>query len=47
MKIIGVVRSTETKAIEIEASSYEEGRAKLTEQIPDGWQLQTIRSEKS
>ena len=46
VKIIGVVRSTETKTIEIEASSYEEGRAQLTEQIPEGWQLQNIRTEK-
>lgn len=46
VKVIGVIRSLETKTIEIEASSYEEGRAQLDEHVPEGWQLQNIRTEK-
>ena len=46
VKVIGTLRSTETKTIEIEAASYEEGRAQLDAQIPEGWQLQNVRTEK-
>lgn len=46
MKVIGVIRSTQTQTIEIEAASYEEGRAQLDAQIPEGWQLQSVRTEK-
>ncbi|AHB31638.1 hypothetical protein ArV2_gp27 [Arthrobacter phage vB_ArS-ArV2] len=46
MKVIGVIRSKETQTIEIEATSYEEGRAQMDAQIPEGWELQTIRTEK-
>ena len=45
MKVIGVIRSKETQTIEVEASSYEEGRAQLDAQIPEGWQLQSVRTE--
>lgn len=46
MKVIGVLRSTETKTVEVDAASYEEGRAQLDAQVPDGWQLQHVRTEK-
>lgn len=46
MKVIGVIRSKETQTIEVEAASYEEGRAQLDAQVPEGWQLQSVRSEK-
>lgn len=46
VKIIGVIRSKETQIIEIEAGSYEEGQAQLDPQIPSGWQLQSVRTEK-
>ena len=46
VKVIGVIRSKETQTIEIEAGSYEEGRAQLAAQVPEGWELQTIRTEK-
>ena len=43
---IGVLRSTDTQTIEVEAASYEEGLAQLSAQIPEGWQLQHVRTEK-
>lgn len=46
VKVIGVLRSKETQTIEIEASSYEEGRVALEARIPDCWELQHIRTEK-
>ena len=46
MKVIGIIRSKETKAIEVEAASYEEGRAQMDAQVPEGWQLQAVRTEK-
>jgi len=46
VKVIGVIRSTQTQTIEIEAASYEEGRAQLDAQVPEGWQLQSVRTEK-
>ncbi|WP_168223205.1 hypothetical protein [Pseudarthrobacter sp. NIBRBAC000502770] len=46
MKVIGVLRSTEIGTIEVEAASYEEGRAQLDAQVPEGWQLQAVRTEK-
>ena len=46
VKVIGVIRSKETQVIEIDAASYEEGRAGLDAQVPEGWQLQFVRTEK-
>lgn len=46
MKLIGVIRSRETQTIEVEAGSYEEGRLAIEQKVPEGWQLQHIRTEK-
>ncbi|MDQ0679102.1 hypothetical protein QFZ30_002484 [Arthrobacter pascens] len=46
MKLIGMIRSKETKTIEVEVSSLNEGRAQLDAMIPEGWELQHIRTEK-
>ncbi|MFB9404781.1 hypothetical protein [Pseudarthrobacter polychromogenes] len=46
MKLIGVIRSRELQTIEVEAGSYEEARAAIDQQVPDGWELQHIRQEK-
>jgi hypothetical protein len=46
VKIIGVIRSKETQTVEVEAGSYEEGRLAIEQQVPEGWQLQHIRTEK-
>ena len=40
------MRSTQIQTIKIEAPSYEEGRAQLDARIPEGWQLQSVRTEK-
>jgi hypothetical protein len=46
VKVIGVIRSKELQTVEVEASSYEEGRQALDQQVPEGWELQHIRTEK-
>lgn len=46
VKVIGVIPCRETQTIEIEASSYEEGRAQLDARVPEEWQLQAVRTEK-
>jgi len=46
VKVIGLLRSKETRTIEVDAATYLEGKAALEQQIPEGWELQHIRSEK-
>lgn len=46
MKLIGVIRSKELQAIDVEAASMEEARLKLDGLVPEGWELQHIRIEK-
>ncbi len=46
VKLIGVIRSKETRTIEVEAPSVHDGRAELEALVPEGWELQLIRAEK-
>lgn len=46
VKLIGVIRSRELQTIEVEAGSYEDARAFIDQQVPEGWELQHIRTEK-
>jgi hypothetical protein len=46
VKIIGVIRSKELKTIEVEGASMEDARKQLDALVPEGWQLQHIRTEK-
>ena len=46
MKLIGVIRTTETREIEVESDSFEHGREELAAKIPDGYQLIAIRQGK-
>jgi hypothetical protein len=43
MKLIGVIRPTETQELPVTATTYAEAKAELEGMIPDGWQLQSIR----
>lgn len=45
MKITGIVHYKETQTTGVEASSYDEGRLALEQRVPEGWQLQHIRTE--
>lgn len=47
MRIIGTIRSTETRQIEVEADSYDEGRRQVEAQVPEGWQLLSWRVDRS
>ncbi|MBL0706130.1 hypothetical protein [Sinomonas cellulolyticus] len=44
MQITGIIRPSETREITVEAEDYQDGRPKLEEQIPDGWQLIQIKT---
>ncbi|MGB3414039.1 MAG: hypothetical protein WBA28_04925 [Microbacteriaceae bacterium] len=43
MRIIGTIRPTETKEIEVEAETYTEAYELLKAQIPEGYQLLSTR----
>jgi len=43
MKIIGVIRSTATEEISVEADDYPSGRASLEAEIPAGFELIAVR----
>ena len=43
MKLLGLIRSTETREIEVEATSYAEARAAIEAQVPEGWQVLSFR----
>lgn len=44
MQITGVIRPSETREITVEAEDYQDGRAKLEVQVPEGWQLIQIKT---
>lgn len=46
MKLVGVIRTKETSTIEVEAATYQEGRAQLEAKTPEGYQLLSICTEK-
>lgn len=46
MRIVGTIRPVETKAIEVNASSYEEGQRLIQAEVPEGWQLLSWRIER-
>jgi hypothetical protein len=46
MRVIGTIRSTATDRIVVEADDYEQAREKLTAQIPEGYDLIAIRTDR-
>ena len=46
MRFIGTIRPAATEQIIAEADTYEEGRRLLDEQLPEGYDLLSIRTEK-
>lgn len=46
MRFIGTIRPSATEQIVAEADTYEEGRRRLGELIPEGYDLLSIRTEK-
>lgn len=47
MKIFGTIRPIETRDIEIEAESYEQGLALMKAEVPAGWQLLKVTTQQS
>ena len=48
MHVVGTIRSkTETKRIEVDVDHYEEGRALVAAQLPQGWQLLSWRVDRT
>jgi hypothetical protein len=43
MKVIAMIRPTDTREIEVEAPDYETGRELLKGQVPEGWQIVNFR----
>jgi len=46
VKLFGVIRTKETSTIEVEAASYQDGLTQLEMQVPEGFQLLSVRTEK-
>lgn len=46
VKLIGVIRSKETRTIEVDAPSIHDGRAELEALVPEGWELLHIKTER-
>lgn len=45
-KLVGIIRSAERRTLEAEAAEYEDVRAELEAQVPEGWeviQFQTVK----
>ena len=45
MRIIGTIRSTTTEQIIVDADDYQQARAQLEAQIPEGHELISIRAD--
>lgn len=46
VKVVGVIQPFETKEIRAEGSEYEEARAALQAQVPEGWRLISVMTER-
>lgn len=46
MRVIGTIRSTETERITVEADTYEQAREQLYAQVPEGYELIVIRTDR-
>lgn len=45
-KLVGIIRSAERRTLEAEAPEYEDVRAELEAQVPEGWEIirfQTVK----
>ncbi|NUP74309.1 MAG: hypothetical protein HOQ07_06635 [Sinomonas sp.] len=43
MNVIGTIRPTETRELEVEADSYQDAFELLRAQVPEGWQLLQVK----
>lgn len=46
VKLSGTIRPTQTEKISAEGESYEEAKAALEAQVPEGWQLLQVLTER-
>ncbi|WP_181059365.1 hypothetical protein [Pseudoclavibacter sp. AY1H1] len=47
IKLIAVIRPTTTETLHAEGESYEEAKAKVAEMVPEGWELTSVKSDRS
>lgn len=46
MRVIGTIRSTTTERVVVDGDSYEQAKQQLQEQVPDGYELISIRVDR-
>lgn len=46
VKVVGVISPTEKREIRAEGEDYEAARDALQAQVPEGWRLQSIMTER-
>lgn len=46
VKLVGVIQPFETQEIRAEGAEYEDAKAALEAQVPDGWRLLSIMTER-
>jgi hypothetical protein len=46
MRVVATIRSEETRRIEVDADTYEEGRRKFEAEVPPGWQVLSYRADR-
>ncbi|MBF4459518.1 hypothetical protein [Pseudoclavibacter sp. VKM Ac-2867] len=45
-KLVGMIRSAERRTLEGEAAEYEDVRAELEAQVPEGWEIIQFQTAK-
>lgn len=45
-KLVGIIRSAERRTLETEAPEYEDARAELEAQVPEGWEIIQFKTVK-
>jgi hypothetical protein len=46
VKVVGVIQPYETKEIRADGGDYEDAKAALEAQVPEGWRLISIMTER-
>ncbi len=45
-KLIGIIQPVETKEVRVEGDDYETAKDALVAQVPEGWRLISIRTDR-
>lgn len=46
IKLVGVIQPVEKKTIRVEGETYAEAHAALTAEVPEGWQMISVLTER-